>query len=166
MKTVPSPSGRKASSAGFSLIEVVMAIGIVAFAYIALFGLLPSGMSMFSKATDNSIGSQILQRVVGDAQQADFTALVNGGGGLEKRQPGYRYFDYQGIEVPSMHGSIYTAEVTVVPTTELPNASTPPSTNLATVRVRLANNPNENPAPFEPSLKLRIRTHTALVARK
>ncbi len=137
-----------------------MAIAIIAFAYIAMIGLLPVGMANFSKAIDNSIGAQITQRLAGEALQTDFDTLT------ASSVPVYRYFDNQGNEVPKMTGSVYTAEITVVTPTKLPNSSTPPNPSLATVTIRLATNPGENPLPFAPASHLRIRTHTALVAKK
>src|SRR5215204_437709 len=45
----PRLQGRRA---GFSLIEVTLAIAIVAFAFISLIGLLPAGMSAFNQTMD------------------------------------------------------------------------------------------------------------------
>ena len=64
--------------AGFSLIEVTLSIGIVAFAFIGLFGLLPTGMNVFRSAIDTSIGSQITEEVTQNAQQSDFDTLIGG----------------------------------------------------------------------------------------
>ena len=52
------------------------------------------------------------------------------------------------------------------PSSTQPNASNTASPSLATVTIRLAHNPGENPMPFEPAAKLRIRTLTALIAKK
>jgi uncharacterized protein (TIGR02598 family) len=38
--------------AGFSLIEVTLAIAIIAFAFIALIGLLPAGLGVFAQTVD------------------------------------------------------------------------------------------------------------------
>ena len=45
---------RGTSNAGFSLIEVTLAIGIIAFAFVALFGLLPTGMQTFRASVDTT----------------------------------------------------------------------------------------------------------------
>ena len=94
-------SGR---SGGFSLVEVTLAIGIVAFAFVALFALIPVGLTTFRQAMDTSVGAQIVQRVVSDAEQTDFDLLVNGGlGGTTGGDTYYllplRYFDDQGNEL-------------------------------------------------------------------
>ena len=52
---------RDASDAGFSLIEVTLAIGIIAFAFVALFGLLPTGMQTFRASVDATNDVTILQ---------------------------------------------------------------------------------------------------------
>jgi uncharacterized protein (TIGR02598 family) len=49
------------SQEGFSLVEVTMAIGIIAFAFVALFGLLPSGLTTFRAAVDTTNDSSITQ---------------------------------------------------------------------------------------------------------
>jgi uncharacterized protein (TIGR02598 family) len=48
-------------SLGFSLIEVAISLGIVAFAFVALLGVMPSGLSSFRTAIDNSNESWIMQ---------------------------------------------------------------------------------------------------------
>jgi len=61
----------------FSLIEVVLAVGVVAFAFVAILGLIPAGMGQFRQAVDTSVCAQIAQRVINDAQQADFSTLID-----------------------------------------------------------------------------------------
>jgi hypothetical protein len=60
----------------FSLVEVVLAIGIVAFAFVALLALMPMGLTNFRKAMNASVGSEIGQRVFNDLQQTDFDTLL------------------------------------------------------------------------------------------
>src|SRR5687767_4065395 len=62
---------------GFSLVEVVLAIGVVSFAFVAILGLVPAGMSQFRQAIDTAVCAQIAQRVIGDAQQTDFDLLID-----------------------------------------------------------------------------------------
>lgn len=50
-KTRFLPAG-KSTAGGFSLVEVAMAIGIVSFAFVALFALLPTGLQTFREAID------------------------------------------------------------------------------------------------------------------
>jgi uncharacterized protein (TIGR02598 family) len=90
-----------AARAAFSLVEVALAVGIVAFAFVSLMALLPVGLSHFRAAIDLSVGAQIFQHVVGDAEQEDFerltttTATATGDFFVLPT----RYFDDQGGEV-------------------------------------------------------------------
>ena len=49
------------SRAGFSLVEVALAIGIVAFAFVALLGLIPTGLNTFRQAIDKTNETAIVQ---------------------------------------------------------------------------------------------------------
>jgi uncharacterized protein (TIGR02598 family) len=149
---------RAGRTAGFSLVELVMAIGIVSFAFVSLFALLPVGLTTFRHTMDTSIGSQIVQRIINEAQQTDYPTLIN-------TTSNDRYFDDQGNEVQSIDSSIYTVEVTVTAPTALPNSSMPDSTSLATVVVKLANDPGHHPAPFDSGSKVSYSTFTAVIAK-
>jgi uncharacterized protein (TIGR02598 family) len=78
---LPLPRGTFRNSVArnraFSLIEVVLAVGVVAFAFVAILGLIPAGMGQFRQAIDTSVCAQIAQRVINDAQQADFATLID-----------------------------------------------------------------------------------------
>jgi len=101
-------------ASGFSLVEVVLAIGVVAFAFVAIFSLLPVGMGVFREAMDTSVSAQIVQRVVSDATETEFDSLIdpakNGGAvsGDYYALP-MRYFDDQGTEVKVSDPSTPTA---------------------------------------------------------
>ncbi len=155
--TLSSPPASSKRS-GFSLVELVLAIGIVSFAFVTLFSMVPIGMSVFRQAMDTTVGSQIVHRVINEAQQTDYPTLI-------AAPTTERYFDDQGNEVQSIADSIYTVDVTVTAPTAMPNASTPDSTSLATVVVRLANNPGHRAAPFDPASPLAYTTYSALIAK-
>jgi uncharacterized protein (TIGR02598 family) len=93
---------RTPGTLGFSLVEIALAIGIIAFAFVAMFSLLPVGMNIFREAMDTSISAQIVQRIVGDAEETDFDTLkddpANSKSGFFYALP-LRYFDDQGSEV-------------------------------------------------------------------
>jgi uncharacterized protein (TIGR02598 family) len=65
----------KRRQGGFSLVEVVLALGIVAFAFVALFGLLPIGLNTFTNSTDSTIESQIAESVTNQVKQEKFSQL-------------------------------------------------------------------------------------------
>lgn len=77
MDSPPVPkrlSGRFRASA-FSLIEVVLALGIISFAYVAIFGLFPAGMQTYRAAMDTGNEGRIVQDVLSRAQAAHFRNL-------------------------------------------------------------------------------------------
>ena len=99
MTSRPFDSRRVCKANGFSLVEVTLAIGVVAVAFLALFSLLPVGMGLFREAMDTSVSAQIVQRVVGDATETEFEQLIaNPASGNYYTLP-VRYFDAQGTEV-------------------------------------------------------------------
>jgi uncharacterized protein (TIGR02598 family) len=62
---------------GFTLVEVALAIGIVAFAFVALLALIPAGQTAYRRSIDITVCSQIAQRVIDEANQTDFDALID-----------------------------------------------------------------------------------------
>ena len=157
---------------GFSLVEVSVAIGIVAFAFVALFALLPQGMSTFRKTIETGVCSQIAQKVISDLQQMEFEELVNArdssvgmaATGVSFRWPQgtggeTRFFDEAGNEVvvdksvsrnpqtlsPQQRAKIsYWVNVRVVPQALMPGLAgkTRRCPDLAQVTVQVAFNPS------------------------
>ncbi|HSI87310.1 MAG: Verru_Chthon cassette protein B [Candidatus Methylacidiphilales bacterium] len=128
----------------FSLVEVTIAIGITAFGGITMMGLLSVGLSNFRTAVDMSVGSQIMQQVVANVQQASF-ANIQGAGisvtpGATVALP-VRYFDDQGSEVATS-GSTISADAAVVYHVAV-GVNVNSSGNLATVVVDIVNNPGK-----------------------
>lgn len=68
---------QRRDASAFSLVEVTFAIAIIAFALVPMFGLLPMGLNAFHKSIGTSVGAQIAQRVIGEAQATDFATLYN-----------------------------------------------------------------------------------------
>ena len=106
MQHSPNHHLRASRNAGFSLVEVSLALVVVAIALVALLGLLPSGMNNFRAAMDSQVAGEIFQRVVADAQETDFDTLIKSGTDTEKGGDGsqfyrlpLRHFDNQGTEV-------------------------------------------------------------------
>jgi type II secretory pathway pseudopilin PulG len=166
---LPFPQRRQAQA--FSLVEVVLAIGVVSFAFVAILGLLPAGMTQFRQAVDTTVCAQIAQRVIGDAQQMDFDVLTDWQNlpmtdgqpqqNLTFRAPEYgegkgllRYFDDQANEIVPKSGKtlskeeqskvIYHVNTRITPRTALPRVSANGNTDslgTATVTVEVAFNP-------------------------
>ena len=114
-----------------------MAIGIVSFAFLTTLGLIPTGLKTFRSAIDTSVGGQIFQRVINEAQQTDFDTLVGS-------VPAVRYFDDQGNELDSGLASkaIYHVNTRILPSTALTTTGTAASNaSIATITVQIAKNP-------------------------
>lgn len=98
--------GRRAVH-GFSLVEIAMAIAIVSFAFVALLGMLPTGISTYKRAMDTTVSAQIAQTITGELQETDFLTLLKAtdldrwkvGDADETGMLDTRYFDDQGTEL-------------------------------------------------------------------
>jgi uncharacterized protein (TIGR02598 family) len=108
--------------AAFSLVEVALAIAIVSFAVIGILSLMSTGLGNYRQVMDTTICAQIAQRIINDAQQADFKVLTdytklqavaeaNQADPLYSfraptiAQPALRYFDEQGNEIVLQSGA-------------------------------------------------------------
>lgn len=125
MKRFPITKSR-GSRAGFSLIEVTIALGITAIALVSLMGMLPKGMETLRAAADKAIEGRIHQQILGELQLTPWEAPgaqpgEGGGGGGEMNSPidafhkQVRFYDDQGIEIPASDkgevNHVYTARI-------------------------------------------------------
>jgi len=69
------PLSSTPANRGFSLVEVAMSIGIIAFAFVALFALIPTGLSTFRESIDTSNETWILQNMNSMVQTTDFRQI-------------------------------------------------------------------------------------------
>jgi uncharacterized protein (TIGR02598 family) len=125
---------RAARPRGFSLVEVVLALGIITFAFVPLLGMLPLGLDFSRQAIDTTVAAQIAQQLTTEAQQTDFSRLPE----LATASVADPfYFDDQGNKTADIPGAIYKAVYDISPSTELPdNVSTG---KLATVTICILN---------------------------
>lgn len=63
------------STRGFSLVEIALAIGLLAFGMVSIIGLLPVGLTTFREAMERTISTQIVQAVVNEYQLTDFEEI-------------------------------------------------------------------------------------------
>jgi len=89
---------QRRDASAFSLVEVTFAIAIIAFALVPMFGLLPMGLNAFHKSIGTSVGAQIAQRVIGEAQATDFATLS----AMVGTNLAARNFDDEGNEVTAL----------------------------------------------------------------
>jgi len=123
-------------NAALTLVEVVLAIGIIPFAFIPLIGMLPVGIDMSRQAIDTTVQSQIVQQLTTEALQTDFSNLSTLASN-STRKP--YYFDDQGNKVSDDNaaGSIYTAAISASTNTALPGSVT--TQKLSTVTICVLN---------------------------
>ncbi len=159
--------GKRLRLAAFSLVEVTLAIGIVAFAFVSVFGLIPIGLNTFREAMTDSVGLQITQRVLNEMQQTDFNLLTTGA------TAPLRYFDDQGNEVATTAEAVYQVKTRISPVTALPSSTgaAPDNDNIATVTVQVVSNPGNRAIQSDAATALwndttfSIATYSGFVAR-
>ena len=130
MNVWPQKLKKQKGNGGFSLTEVLLALGIVAFAFIPVLGLLPVGLDASRQAIDATIEAQIVQQLSNEVLQTDFSSL-----GELATAPLY-YYDNQRNKTTS-DKAYYTAGFSVVSQTDLPAgpASVVSTQKLATVAI-------------------------------
>lgn len=99
IRSTPSTSTIERSlriSGGFSLVEVVMALGIMSFALMGLVGLLPAGLSQFRQAIDLTVKAQIAQELTAMTQRTSFSDLSTIG---TSGSPTLYYYDSEGAKL-------------------------------------------------------------------
>jgi uncharacterized protein (TIGR02598 family) len=168
----PLPSSRSGNVRGFTLIEVAIAVGILAVSLVALLGLLPGGMTNFRKAMDTSVTAQIAQRILHDIEQAEFDEVID----LQNlpkdsksycpphfsfrapkvTKPALRYFDEQGAEVIIKGDSpndaeklaiVYHVNTRIIPRAEIPTTGTEIGGQVAQVTIQVARNSGSRNIP-------------------
>lgn len=115
------------SSQGFSLIEVVMAIAIVAVGLVAILGLIPQGLKSARNAADDSLVAVIAQDTIA---QRKIYILNNHDkiGTTDPNQPYYYMADGTYTNPPSANLAMFRCEVTSTKDQNL---------NLETTQVRI-----------------------------
>lgn len=86
-------------SAGFSLVEVTLALGVAAFCLIALFGLLPLGVQTNQGAISQTAAASVLSSVAADLRATPRTSLTSPLYGITFGTATFRYFDAEGRSV-------------------------------------------------------------------
>ncbi len=101
----------------FSLVEVVLAMGIVSFALVTTMGLTLVGLKGFQQAISTTTETEIAQQLVNQLQQTSYATIVANG------STNY-YFTQEGLPTNAAN-SIYTAAMNTPSSVALPNAGTP-----------------------------------------
>jgi uncharacterized protein (TIGR02598 family) len=103
MNTDPGSPEKK--RAGFSLVEVTIAIGIVSFALVTLLGVVPVGLIATQEAMRQTAESQIIKQISSDLGMMPFAKIGNY---LASGQ----YFDYNGSRSSGTNDRIFLATMT------------------------------------------------------
>ena len=84
---------RRRADRAFSLIEITLAIGIIAFAFVGLFGLLPTGLQIFRNSVDVANETWIMQNLNSMVQVTEWPQIVSN---LGQPNGDIYYFDEEG----------------------------------------------------------------------
>jgi uncharacterized protein (TIGR02598 family) len=93
-------SRRIRSPAGFSLVEVTLALGIAAFCLITVFGLLPLGVKTNQSSISQTAATAILSSVTADLRATPGTSLISRQYEITIGTSKVLYFDGEGRAVP------------------------------------------------------------------
>ncbi len=75
MANVLTPRTPGHRAAAFSLVEVTLALGIVAVSLLSLIGLLPAGLGVLRESMDQTLHAQIVQRISSGLVSSEFVGL-------------------------------------------------------------------------------------------
>ena len=113
MKTTLKRRQRK--KLGFSLIEICVAVGIVATVMVALLGMIPTGLNTVNEAADTMAEIRIAQQVIGEMQMADWEDI-------DSWDSKPYYYDIEGNKLDSPEDGLvkYTCRVEIRNDVSLP----------------------------------------------
>lgn len=165
MKFILTSPIRKSQRSGFSLVEVVLATGIMALGVVTILGLLPHGLEMSRKTANEQAETRIVDQIVGEFQSTDW-------GSLDATPVQTRYFDDQGLEITLDNQDFdvllnYVVQVNIpdmdvqLPTNEDAQGA---NQNLRRVIVKMISAPLRNFNFESPSSAVPIKVFTQLIA--
>lgn len=138
----------------FSLVEMVISLGIASFAMVSLVGLIPLGLKTSREAIDTTVQSQMVQMIRNQVLLDNFEKLQDHWDGRKL------YFDDQGLQVEdeSAPTRVFTADVDVQ-MAKAANSALPES-DVRTIVVRIFN----RAAPFNGSTYTLVLANTGTMA--
>jgi len=97
-----SPVDLRSSNGGFSLVEIVLAIGITSFALIATLGLLPVGLNTLRESSTQTAAANISQYIRGELQQISFNPGTSFN--VQNLNSATYYFTREGVKTDANSG--------------------------------------------------------------
>ena len=100
---------KRGNRSGFSLVEIVVAVGIVATVMVALLGMIPTGLNTVNEAAHTMSEIRIAQQVLGEVQLTDWREIE------QWESDGPYFYDLEGtkLETEDSNKVVYTCEVEV-----------------------------------------------------
>ncbi|MFC5455287.1 Verru_Chthon cassette protein B [Prosthecobacter fluviatilis] len=171
-RTQPRFLGTSRQPAGFSLVEVTIAVAISALGFITLLGLLPQGINMARNSAEMSVGSKIMQKLSGEMQSMSWNRITWTGYGP------LRYFTNEGREMTTADTSQddLAASLAFVASVYVPqkpldmylptgtSGGSTPETYLRRVKICVATSADPS-FDFNAASPMRISSVYALIAR-
>ncbi len=160
------PVRARLAAAGFSLVEVVLAVGIMALGVVTILGLLPHGLEMSRKTANEMAEARIIEHIVGEMQSTDWQSLNTYGQQL-------RYFDDQGLELPNLNSAESRFALNYVVRVDVPaldvqlptnRVATTPDANLRRVTIRMVAAPLPDFNFNSPPPGVPVKNFTQLIA--
>jgi uncharacterized protein (TIGR02598 family) len=142
---VPKGPGRHCGVEAFSLVEIVIALGIATFALVLLLALLPAGVNNFRQTINATMASQISQRIFNQLQISDFENIPT---------RNTNFFDDQGNQLTNSNSTFCTYLVLVTISTNAASGTNATiytgytSQNLYTATVVVGLNPRDTNIPI------------------
>jgi uncharacterized protein (TIGR02598 family) len=163
---------RPSSCSGFTLPEVVIAIGISAMGLVSLLGMIPQSLDTLRQAGQVSSETRIAQQIFARISTSDWQD-TRGNDRLTANFQGRRYFfDELAVELDNptqAFGPAFVAEVSVAPSdVELPQggsgSSVAPDPHLRRVTVKVTTSPSTS-FDFNHAKASAYRTYASVVTR-
>jgi uncharacterized protein (TIGR02598 family) len=124
---VPARSQRNAA---FTLVEMVISIGVVGFSFMTMVGMLSTGMQIFQSAMDLTAKPQMVQHILGEVDQVPFASLTN----LQGRT--FFFDDAGNVMDANDTRSLYKATLDLSAGTVLPSDVPTPNAGLTTLTIK------------------------------
>jgi uncharacterized protein (TIGR02598 family) len=158
MNTKPPLPITKNSSAGFSLAETTIAVGVAASVIVTLVGMIPLSLDALRESSNMAAEARIVQAIAADYRMREWSEVLG-----QQQSGGSRnfLFDGQGTRVKTGDFSaIFTVRVTVADAPTLPGVLQP-NPRLKSVEMLMTESPDPDTALSKPETCRKAQTLVA-----